>query len=144
VEIVEDAASLAAWSAVRDVLPFAASGPLGARPVWRIVCPPATGGALGLGLARETGGEVVYDWGGGLIWAALPPKADAQAVLVRRRTAAAGGHATLVRASDAARREVDVFPPQAGGVAALSERLRTSFDPKHILNRGRMIRTGAA
>jgi len=144
VEIVEDAASLAAWSAVRDVLPFAASGPLGARPVWRIVCPPATGGALGLGLARETGGEVVYDWGGGLIWAALPPKADAQAVLVRRRTAAAGGHATLVRASDAARREVDVFPPQAGGVAALSERLRTSFDPKHILNRGRMIRKGAA
>ena len=144
VEIVEDAASLAAWSAVRDVLPFAASGPLGAWPVWRIVCPPATGGALGLGLAREAGGEVVYDWGGGLIWAALPPKADAQAVLVRRRTATAGGHATLVRASDAVRREVDVFPPQADGVAALSERLRTSFDPKHILNRGRMIRKGAA
>jgi glycolate oxidase FAD binding subunit len=139
-DIVEDADSLAAWSSVRDVLPFAASGPFGAWPVWRIVCPPAAGGALGQKLARETGGEVIYDWGGGLIWTALPPKADALATLVRERTAAAGGHATLIRASDAVRREVDAFPAQAGGVAALSERLRASFDPKHILNRGRMTR----
>jgi len=139
-DIVEDADSLAAWSSVRDVLPFAASGPLGAWPVWRIVCPPASGGALGQKLARETGGEVIYDWGGGLIWAALPPKADALATVVRQRTAAAGGHATLIRASDAVRREVDVFQAQAGGVAALSERLRASFDPQNILNRGRMTR----
>ncbi|HTO65409.1 MAG TPA: 2-hydroxy-acid oxidase, partial [Bradyrhizobium sp.] len=140
VDIVEDGDSLAAWSAVRDVLPFAASGPLGAWPVWRIVCPPASGGALGQRLARETGGEVIYDWGGGLVWAALPPKADALATVVRQRTAAAGGHATLIRASDAVRREVDVFQAQAGGVAALSERLRASFDPQNILNRGRMTR----
>jgi glycolate oxidase FAD binding subunit len=57
---------------------------------------------------------------------------------MRQRAAAAGGHATLVRASDAVRREVDVFQTQAGGVMALSERLRASFDPKNILNRGRM------
>ena len=71
-----------------------------AWPVWRIVCPPAAGGALGQALARETGGEVIYDWGGGLIWAALPPKPDAQAALVRSRVNAAGGHAMLLRASD--------------------------------------------
>ena len=58
-------ASLAAWTAIRDVLPFAADGALGAWPVWRIVCPPASGGALGQALARETGGDVIYDWGGG-------------------------------------------------------------------------------
>jgi FAD/FMN-containing dehydrogenase len=29
-------------------------------------------------------------------------------------------------------------------VAALSERLRQSFDPKSILNRGRMARPGAS
>jgi glycolate oxidase FAD binding subunit len=137
-DIVEDSDSLIAWSSLRDVLPFAASRPLGAWPVWRIVCPPASGGALGQKLARETGGEVIYDWGGGLIWAALPPKADALATVVRQRAAAAGGHATLVRASDAVRREVDMFHAQSGGVAALSERLRASFDPKNILNRGRM------
>jgi glycolate oxidase FAD binding subunit len=139
-EILEDVASAAAWGSIRDVLPFVASGPLGAWPVWRIVCPPASGGALGQALARETGGDVIYDWGGGLIWAALPPKPDAQAIFVRQRVEAAGGYATLIRASDEVRRHIDVFHPQAGGLAALGERVRTCFDPKNILNRGRMAR----
>jgi glycolate oxidase FAD binding subunit len=139
-EIVEDAASAAIWLAVRDVQPFAASGTLGAWPVWRIVCPPASGGTLGERLARDTGGEVIYDWGGGLIWAALPPKPDAQAALVRERVNAAGGHATLLRGSDEVRRTIDVFHPLPGGVAALGERVRQSFDPKGILNRGRLVR----
>jgi glycolate dehydrogenase FAD-binding subunit len=139
-ELVEDAASAAIWSSVRDVQPFAAGGTLGAWPVWRIVCPPASGGALGQALARDTGGDVFYDWGGGLIWAALPPKSDAQATLVRERVNAVGGHATLLRASEQVRRHVDVFHPQQGGLAALSERVRHSFDPKNILNRGRLIR----
>jgi glycolate oxidase FAD binding subunit len=140
-EIIEDAASAAVWSALRDVLPFAANGPLGDWPVWRIVCPPAVGGALGQTLGRETGAEVIYDWGGGLIWAALPPEDDAGAALVRDRVQAVSGHATLLRASDAVRRAVDVFQPQAPGVAALEERVRHSFDPKIILNRGRIRRS---
>jgi glycolate oxidase FAD binding subunit len=139
VEMLQDTASAAAWGAIRDVEPFAAGGALGAWPVWRIVCPPATGGALGQAMARETGGDVIYDWGGGLIWAALPPKPDAQAALVRQRVEAAGGHASLIRASEDIRRKVNVFHPQAGGVAALGQRVRHSFDPKIILNRGRML-----
>jgi len=144
VATLEDAASAAAWSTVRDARPFAADGPLGTSVVWRIVCPPASGGALGQALARETGGAVFYDWGGGLLWAALPPKADAQAALVRQRVEAVGGHGTLLRASDELRQKVDVFHPQAGGVAALGERVRASFDPKGILNRGRLTRGEAA
>jgi len=140
---LEDAASATVWSSVRDVVPFAANGALGAWPVWRIVCPPASGGALGERLARDSGGEVIYDWGGGLIWAALPPRPDAQVALVRQRVNAVGGHATLVRGSDELRRNVDVFHPQPAGLAALSERVRQSFDPKNILNRGRMSRNSA-
>jgi len=140
VEMLQDAASAAIWSAIRDVEPFAAAGALGAWPVWRIVCPPASGGALGQALAHDTGGDVIYDWGGGLIWAALPPKPDAQAALVRQRVAAAGGHATLIRASETVRRDVEVFHPQPAGLAALSERVRNSFDPRIILNRGRLVR----
>lgn len=139
-DMIEGEASVAAWSSIRDVLPFAASGSLGAWPVWRIVCPPASGGALGEALARESGGDVIYDWGGGLIWAALPPKPDAQASFVRQRVEAAGGHATLIRASEEIRRQIDVFHPQAAGVAALGDRVRASFDPRNILNRGRMAR----
>ena len=143
VDMLQDDASAAVWRAVRDIEPFAAGGALGAWPVWRIVCPPASGGALGQALARDTGGDVIYDWGGGLIWAALPPRPDAQAALVRQRVEALGGHASLIRASELVRRNLDVFHPQPGGLAALSERVRNSFDPKTILNRGRMVR-GAA
>ncbi|MGX1349942.1 glycolate oxidase FAD binding subunit [Bradyrhizobium elkanii] len=144
VDGLADDASAAIWSALRDVVPFAANGALGAWPVWRIVCPPASGGALGQALSRATGGDVVYDWGGGLIWAAVPPGADAQAMLVRGQVEAIGGHATLIRATEDVRRAVDVFQPQAAGLAALGERVRASFDPRSVLNRGRMMRGGAA
>lgn len=139
-EMIEDEASASVWTSIRDVTPFAASGALGAWPVWRIVCPPASGGAFGQALARETGGDVIYDWGGGLIWAALPPSADAHAALLRERLKAIGGHAMLLRATDQVRNTVDVFHPQEPGVAALGQRVKASFDPRNILNRGRMVR----
>jgi glycolate oxidase FAD binding subunit len=139
-DLVEDTRSAALWRWIRDVVPFAADDMLGAWPIWRIVCPPASGGALGQALARETGGDVIYDWGGGLIWAAVPPAADARAALLRQRVGAAFGHATLVRAAEPVRRAVDVFHPQEGGVAALAERVRHAFDPNNILNRGRLAR----
>jgi len=142
-EMIEDTASAVLWASIRDVRPFAADGVLGAWPVWRIVCPPASGVALGERLARETGGDVIYDWGGGLIWAAVPPKPDAHAAMLRERVNAAGGHATLLRAGEDIRRNIDVFHPQPDGLAALGERVRHSFDPKHILNRGRMMRGSA-
>jgi glycolate oxidase FAD binding subunit len=139
-DAIDDAVSVLAWSSFRDVSPFAASGPLGAWPVWRIVCPPAIGGVFGQALVRESGGEVIYDWGGGLIWAALPPSADAHAISVRKQANAVGGHASLIRAADAVRSAVDVFHPQEAGLAALSRRVKRSFDPKNILNRDRMLR----
>ncbi|MDB5631801.1 MAG: linked oxidase-like [Tardiphaga sp.] len=139
-EIVEDSHSASLWAGARDVVPFAASGPRALWPVWRIVCPPASGGALGQALAKGSQGEMIYDWGGGLIWAALPPSADAQAAQLRQRVNAVGGHATLIRADEQVRSAVDVFHPQAAGLAALGERVRHSFDPKNILNRGRMSR----
>ena len=141
VDGLADDASAALWSALRDVTPFAANGALGVWPVWRIVCPPATGGTLGEALAHATGGELIYDWGGGLIWAAVPPDADAHAAVVRGQVEAIGGHATLLRASEDVRRTVDVFQPQAAGLAALGERVRASFDPRSVLNRGRMTKT---
>jgi glycolate oxidase FAD binding subunit len=50
----------------------------------------------------------------------------------------------LIRAAEDVRHSVDVFHPQAPGIAALSERVRAGFDPKTILNRGRLTRGTAA
>lgn len=140
VSMIGDAQSSDVWAAIRDAALFAQAGPLGSWPVWRIVCPPAAGGVFGQALARETGGEIFYDWGGGLIWAALPPAMDAHASMLRERLKNIGGHATLIRATDQVRSSVDVFQPQQAGVAALGRRVKSSFDPKNILNRGRMVR----
>ena len=142
-ERLETTASAGIWQAVRDVTPFAAAGPLGQWPVWRIVCPPAAGTGLGQALVRETGGEIIYDWGGGLIWLALPPSSDARAATLRAKVDAIGGHATLLRAADAVRASVDVFQPQTQGAAALNRRIKLGFDPQDIFNRGRLLRGGA-
>ena len=140
VGLIEDVLSSDVWAAIRDVAIFSSNGPTGSWPVWRIVCPPAAGAAFGQALARDTGGEVMYDWGGGLIWAALPPSPDAYASMLRERLKGIEGHATLIRAADQVRAAVDVFHPQQAGVAALGQRVKASFDPKNILNRGRMVR----
>jgi glycolate oxidase FAD binding subunit len=87
---------------------------------------------------RGAGAEVLYDWAGGLIWAALPASADARAPLVRATVAAAGGHATLIRAPAAVRAAVEVFTPEPPPLAALTARIRKSFDPQGVLNPGRM------
>ncbi|MFT5509597.1 MAG: glycolate oxidase FAD binding subunit, partial [Hyphomicrobiaceae bacterium] len=49
-----------------------------------------------------------------------------------------GGHATLIRSSITNRATVDVFQPQPAPLAALTARVKYSFDPERVLNRGRM------
>jgi glycolate oxidase FAD binding subunit len=131
-------ASRALWRAIRDVAPFAAGGSAGERIIWRISTAPSRGPEVGVTLAERAQAEILYDWAGGLIWAALPPWDDAGARLVRATVAAAGGHATLIRAPAAIRAAVDVFAPEAAALAALTKRVRESFDPRGILNAGRM------
>jgi glycolate oxidase FAD binding subunit len=133
-----EAPSRAFWLAVRDVAPFAAQGASGSRDLWRISTAPTQGAELGRKLIDQADAELFYDWGGGLVWAALPASNDARAPLVRASVAAAGGHATLIRAPVAVRAAVDVFSPEPPPLAALTARVRQSFDPQGVLNAGRM------
>ena len=135
---LDEAASRAFWRGIRDVAPFAAAGSSGERPVWRISVAPSRGAAIGRLLAERAQAEIFYDWAGGLVWAATRPLDDAGASLVRPAVAAAGGHATLIRAPAAVRAAVDVFEPEAAALAALTRRVRESFDPRGVLNAGRM------
>jgi len=135
---LDETASRAFWRGVRDVMPFAATGPFGDRDLWRLSIAPSAGPLVGRVLASEAGAEILYDWAGGLVWAALPPADDAHAPLVRAAVAKAGGHATLIRAPAAVRAAVDVFTPEAPALAALTGRIRKSFDPLGVLTPGRM------
>ncbi len=133
---LDEKASRALWREIRDVRPFAAAGPSGDRPVWRISLPPARG--FEIAALIEPSAQMFYDWAGGLIWIAPLPGGDAGAAMVRKAIAALGGHATLIRAPAAVRAAVDVFEPQPAPVAALTKRVKESFDPKGVLNPGRM------
>jgi glycolate oxidase FAD binding subunit len=134
-EAVSGAESTALWREVRDVAPFAG----GDGAVWRVSVKPADGPALSDALrAAGLDHAALYDWGGGLVWLSTAETGDAGAGLIRRETAALGGHATLVRASAATRTAVEVFEPEPATLARISAGLRAKFDPAGILNPGRM------
>jgi glycolate oxidase FAD binding subunit len=134
---LEASASRVAWHAIRDVTPLAAAGGE-SRPLWRISTAPARGAELAATIAAGAEVELLFDWAGGLLWAALAPSDDASAALVRRAVAATGGHATLVRGPAALRAAIAAFEPQDGALAALTKRVKESFDPNGVLNPGRM------
>src|SRR5262249_7543762 len=135
--------SRAFWKAVRDVTPFAADrsnlSPLqDEQPLWRISTAPSRGAELAAMIASAAQAQMFYDWAGGLICVALGACNDAGAGLGRRAVAATGGHATLIRAPASVRAAIDVFAPQDAAVAALTKRVKESFDPRGVLNPGRM------
>ena len=132
------------WREIGDVHRFLGGiGLEGDGTLWRLSVPPASGPGVTARLAAAgvMGARWYYDWGGGLIWLALPG-GDPQAQAVRGVIASCGGHATLVRASRAARAALPVFQPQPAAEAALALRVKESFDPRHILNPGRLVADG--
>jgi glycolate oxidase FAD binding subunit len=133
-----DMVSRGLWRAIRDAMPFAASRTAGDQPLWRISTAPSQGAKLAQAISAAADAEVFYDWAGGLVWALLERTDDAGAAVLRRAVKACGGHATLVRAPAAVRAAVDVFEPQDVALAALTQRVKDGFDPKAVLNPGRM------
>ena len=123
-----DAGKTAAmWAAIRDVEPFhTATG-----DVWRVSCKPSDGPAV---VARMQAKDVIFDWGGGLIWALVPGGTN-----LRKQLGDYDGHATLIRADAATRERLGVFQPQSAPIEALNAGLRSKFDPRNILNPGKIL-----
>ncbi len=124
------------WTALRDALPLAALD----ADIWRISTAPAEGASF-VSLLKSGGVPLkswFYDWAGGLVWLAAAPAPDSHEKSIRAAVTATGGHATLIRAPEAVRTTVPVFHPQPPALAALSARVKKSFDPERVLNRGRM------
>lgn len=133
-ERLDDAQSRQLWREVRDCLPFADGTP---RAVWRVSMAPSQGHHMVMALRMQTAVDAFYDWQGGLIW--LRMEAEPEADLLRALIAHyGGGHATLIRAPAPWRSAIPVFQPQPLALAALSARLKDQFDPRAILNPGRM------
>ena len=120
------------WGEIRDVRLLTAQ-----RPLWRLSLAPTHAAELAPWLG-EVSPELLFDWGGGLVWLAPKPEESGVASLLRQALDGRGGHATLVRASPAVRREVPPFQPLPSPLEALTRRVKDSFDPRAILNPGRL------
>ena len=131
---LDSAAALALWRDIGDLALLAAGD---TREIWRLSLPPATAPAV---VAHIVNGEPAVEWlqdqAGGTLWLSCP--AGTPAEQIRGALAPDGGHATLWRASAARRSEVPVFQPQPPALAALTRRVKASFDPQAVLNPGRM------
>jgi glycolate oxidase FAD binding subunit len=132
---LDDAKTHSLWRDIANVAPLAG---LADRAIWRLSVAPSCGVEVAQVIARAIDAVWFLDWGGGLVWLAVIEPGDAGASVIRRAIGGAG-HATLIRGTPGLRAAVPVFEPQPGPLAALSRRVKEGFDPKHILNPGRMV-----
>jgi glycolate oxidase FAD binding subunit len=124
--------SVAIWQSVRDV---AAILDRKTSAIWRLSMTPSDVPQFLAALRSKIDLRHYLDWAGGLVWLEVPhDNADVIRPLLK------SGHATLLRALGDVSATVDVFQPQAPALAALSLRVKQSFDPEQRLNPGRMYR----
>mmetsp|Transcript_24644 Transcript_24644/g.29648 ORF Transcript_24644/g.29648 Transcript_24644/m.29648 type:complete len:413 (+) Transcript_24644:1457-2695(+) len=133
ISVIETDQSALLWQEIADVKPFCGTDTI----VWKVSVAPSLGHQLVAKLRHVTDVDAFYDWQGGLAWISL--KSGHYASELRQAIKElGGGHATLIRGSEDARSDVDVFEPQTLPVAALSARIKAQIDPKNIFNPGRM------
>ncbi len=113
------------WISVREQAHPAFVAPV----LWRLAL-PSTVPPPGLDNLRA------IEWGGALRWYAGESGEHHDAV--RGAAARLGGHAVLYRAPESLRCLEGAFAPLAPALLALHRRLKKSFDPRGILNPGRL------
>jgi len=116
------------WTKVRDQRAefFAFDDACSARgeSLWRLSVPA-------ISAAIELPGEQFIEWNGAQRWW----RTTAHAGQVRDAAARAGGHATLMRGDN---KSLGVFAPLSDALMRVHHGLKQAFDPKRILNPGRL------
>jgi glycolate oxidase FAD binding subunit len=135
IHALDDANALAFWGELRELSILQGN----TAPLWRISTAPRSGPAVVAAITRYMECRAYYDWSGGLVWAEVLDTADAGAADIRRVIASQGGHATLIRAAPAVRASIDVFQPLEPDLAAITRGIKAVFDPRDVLNRGRLL-----
>jgi glycolate oxidase FAD binding subunit len=121
-EALEAAAADAFWQSIRDQRHGFFAGD--EEPLWRLSLPPASD-------LSGFGDRVLIDWSGQQLWLRGHPEPNN----LRARAAAQGGSATLFRGRIDG---VDAFPPLDALQARLHQNIKNAFDPRGILNPGRL------
>ena len=109
------------WEALREHrLPFFQRN----GALYRVVVKPATP-------PLNIEGTWLLDWGGAQRWL----YSNEEPASLRHRVASVGGHVTVFRGGAPG---TEIFQPLSGPLQTIHQRLKNSFDPKNIFNRGRL------
>ena len=122
------------WEDIRERRPLPVHS---GNRLWRLSTPPSAAATVAHSLNGLESSLWYMDWGGALTWALLPRATPATVVhgLVRK----AGGHAHLVLDPQGDGQEPQAFSPLDPGLQRLHMNLKNAFDPKRVLNPGRMF-----
>ena len=101
----------------------------------RIVIPPSES----INLINQFSNKFKYylDWGGALIWLEIFELSEEMFESIRRKVVKSGGYLTMIKNSDYLPYVEDVFTTNRERFN-ISQNIKKSFDPKRILNPGKM------
>ena len=126
--------SVTLWQQIRDVQPLAKK-PL---DLWKVSCAPSDAPKIVDALDPNMDVRMIADWAGGLLWFAAS-RSDVLGRRLRETVASLeSGFAMLVRDVAATREKIPPFQPLKGPMFALHRRVKSAFDPRGVLNVGRM------
>ncbi|MDT2076811.1 MAG: FAD-binding protein [Planktomarina sp.] len=131
------------WLEVRDIPSWASLD-----TVWKVSVRPTDALsviAMMQDLQKDIGFKCQLDWGGGLLWLGLDVKqlSDVPFGLqlhkaLQGAVGQLGGHTTLMKSGILSTQDIPHFQPLSRAVEIVSQNLRSKFDPRGILNPGRM------
>jgi glycolate oxidase FAD binding subunit len=121
------------WRDIRDVRDLADDPD---AVIWRVSVKPSDGPLLVAELAAHRSVRALYDWGGGLVWLATGPDADAGALPLRALLTQLGGHARLERAPADLRARLGLLHPSSEAIRRLEDGIARALDPAGVFAAG--------
>ena len=119
------------WNKVKSLEFFSSSK----NNILRIVIPPSECVQLVYQLSNKF--KYYLDWGGALMWMEAFELSEEMFESIRKKVVKHGGYVTMIKNSDYLPYVEDVFTINRGRFN-ISQNIKKSFDPKRILNPGKM------
>jgi FAD/FMN-containing dehydrogenases len=119
------------WNKVKNLEFFSSTK----NNIFRIVIPPSN--CVNLIFQIPSKFKYFLDWGGALIWVEACDLSEELFNSIRKKVVKLGGHITMIKNSDYLPYVEDVFTTNRDRFS-ISQNIKKSFDPKRILNPGKM------
>ena len=135
--IYEEDVSLLIWEALRDVVPFHDFKQTPA--ILKLSVPPASMLDLVRVIEQIGGCDWYADAAGAWVWVGICHGSPEDKInTLRREIASITGSAVLYRATEAVKKNAGIYSGRSAAMTSLTKRVKQSFDPKNILNPGRL------